>query len=57
VTVISTDLTRNESFDAVYRTYFHRHYPARGYAGASALQYGAHFEVLGVAVKPAHLQL
>jgi 2-iminobutanoate/2-iminopropanoate deaminase len=57
VTVISTDLSRNETFDAIYRTYFHGHYPARGLLGASALQQGAHFEVLGVAVKPARLQL
>jgi 2-iminobutanoate/2-iminopropanoate deaminase len=57
VTVISTDLSRNETFDAVYRTYFHGHYPARGFVGASALLHGAHFEVLGVAVKPARLQL
>jgi 2-iminobutanoate/2-iminopropanoate deaminase len=57
VTVISTDLSRNETFDAIYRTYFHGHYPARGLLGASALQQGAHFEVVGVAVKPARLQL
>ncbi len=57
VTVISTDLSRNATFDAVYRTYFHGHYPARGYVGASTLLQGAHFEVLGVAVKPARLQL
>jgi 2-iminobutanoate/2-iminopropanoate deaminase len=57
VTVISTDLSRSETFDAVYRSYFHAHYPARGFVGASALLHGAHFEVLGVAVKPARLQL
>jgi 2-iminobutanoate/2-iminopropanoate deaminase len=57
VTVISTDLSRNESFDAVYRTYFHGHYPARAMVGAGTLLQGAHFEVLGVAVKPARLQL
>jgi 2-iminobutanoate/2-iminopropanoate deaminase len=57
VTVISTDLSRNETFDAIYRSYFHGHYPARGSIGASALLQGAHFEVLGVAVKPARLLL
>jgi len=51
VTVISTDLSRNETFDAVYRTYFHGHYPARAFIGADKLVRGAHFEVLGIAVK------
>lgn len=57
VTVFSTDVSRNESFDAIYRTYFHGHYPARGFVGTSTLQHGAHFEVLGVAVRPPRLQL
>jgi 2-iminobutanoate/2-iminopropanoate deaminase len=57
VTVFSTDANRNETFDAIYRTYFHGHYPARGFVGTSTLERRAHFEVLGVAVKPAHMQL
>jgi 2-iminobutanoate/2-iminopropanoate deaminase len=57
ITVFSTDVSRNESFDAIYRTYFHGHYPARGFVGTSTLQHGAHFEILGVAVKPPHMQL
>jgi hypothetical protein len=57
VTVFSTDASRNETFDAIHRTYFHAHCLARGLVGTSTLQHGAHFEVLGVAVKPSHLQL
>ena len=57
VTVFSTDAALNGTFDAVYRTYFHGHYPARGFVVTPALQRGAHFEVLGIAVKPPHLQL
>ena len=58
VTVFSTDPALNETFDAVYRSYFHdRSYPARGFVGASSLQQGAHFEVLGVAVERPRLQL
>jgi 2-iminobutanoate/2-iminopropanoate deaminase len=57
VTVISTDCNLNGAFDAVYRTYFHSRYPARGFVGATALAGGAHFELLGVAIKPPLLQL
>lgn len=57
VTVISTDPSLSESFDAVYKSYFHGHYPARGFVGANALSGGAHFEILAVAVKPPRLQL
>lgn len=57
VTVFSTDLTLNETFNAVYRHYFHGHYPARAFVGASTLARGAHFEITAVAVKLPHLQL
>ena len=57
VTVFSTDTRLEETFDAVYRSYFHGRYPARGFVRATALQCGAHFEVLGVAVRPSRLQL
>ena len=51
VTVYCTDLALYDRFNAVYRDYFHRHYPARAFIGADRLVRGAHFEVMGVAVR------
>jgi 2-iminobutanoate/2-iminopropanoate deaminase len=53
VTVFCTQPSRNEVFDAVYRSYFHGHYPARGMVGAATLPGDARFEVLGVAIRTA----
>jgi len=52
VTVYCTDLGLYASFNAIYRTYFHDQYPARAFIGAATLLRGAHYEVLGVAVRP-----
>jgi 2-iminobutanoate/2-iminopropanoate deaminase len=51
VTVYSTDLGLYDAFNAVYRGYFHDHYPARAFIGVNQLVRGARFEVAGVAVK------
>ena len=51
VTVYCTDLSLYDTFNAVYATYFHRHYPARAFIGVARLVRGARFEVQGVAVK------
>jgi 2-iminobutanoate/2-iminopropanoate deaminase len=51
VTVFCTDLKLFDAFNAVYRSYFHGHYPARAFIGADSLVRGAHFEVMGVAVR------
>lgn len=51
VTVFCTDLGLYDTFNSVYQTYFHGHYPARAFIGADKLVRGAHFEVLGIAVK------
>ena len=51
VTVYCTDLALYDQFNAVYRSYFHGHYPARAFIGAAKLLRGARFEVQGVAVK------
>jgi 2-iminobutanoate/2-iminopropanoate deaminase len=51
VTVYCTDLALYDRFNAVYRRYFHGHFPARAFIGAAGLVRGAHFEVQGVAVK------
>jgi len=53
VTVFCTDLALYERFNAVYRGYFHDHFPARAFVGVDKLVRGAHFEVMGVAVRPA----
>jgi len=51
VTVYCTDLALYDRFNAVYRSYFRGHYPARAFIGAASLVRGAHFEVQGIAVK------
>ncbi len=52
VTIYCTDLDLYDGFNAVYRGYFHGHYPARAFIGVSRLVRGAHFEIAGVAAKP-----
>ena len=56
VTVYCTDLDLYDKFNAIYRTYFHGHYPARAFIGVNKLVRGAHFEVAGVAVNPAGIR-
>ena len=56
VTVYCTDLELYDKFNAVYRTYFHGHYPARAFVGINKLVRGAHFEVAGVAVNSAGIR-
>lgn len=53
VTIFCTDLQLYDTFNAVYRTYFHGHYPARAFIGSGKLLRGGHFEVQGVAIKGA----
>ncbi|HEY1874237.1 MAG TPA: RidA family protein [Steroidobacteraceae bacterium] len=53
VTVYCTDLQLYDTFNTVYRTYFHGHYPARAFIGSDKLLRGAHFEVQGVATRSA----
>jgi 2-iminobutanoate/2-iminopropanoate deaminase len=56
VTVYCTDLDLYDKFNAIYRTYFHGHYPARAFIGINKLVRGAHFEVAGVAANPAGIR-
>lgn len=51
--VFCTDLTLYDTFNGVYRGYFKHGFPARAFIGTNALVRGAHFEVLGVAVRHA----
>jgi 2-iminobutanoate/2-iminopropanoate deaminase len=51
VTIYCTDLQLYGSFNDIYRSYFHGHFPARAFIGVKELVRGAHFEVMGTAVK------
>jgi len=51
VTIYCTDLQLYDTFNAIYRSYFHGHYPARAFIGSGTLLRGAHFEMQAVAVK------
>ena len=45
------DLSLYDDFNAVYRTYFKEHFPARAFLGSGPLLRGGRFEVLGTAVR------
>jgi 2-iminobutanoate/2-iminopropanoate deaminase len=51
--IFCTDLKLFETFNGVYKTYFHADYPARAFIGASTLLRGGRYEVTGIAVKKA----
>jgi len=51
VQIFTSDLKYYADFNAVYRTYFKSPMPARAFVGAGSLLGGAHFEVMGIAVK------
>jgi len=52
--IFCTDLKLYDTFNAVYKTYFHGDYPARAFLGAANLLRGGRYEVMGIAVKRAH---
>ena len=51
VQVFSPRLDLYDQFNAVYRTYFSKNFPARAFIGSGPLLRNARFEVLGIAVK------
>jgi 2-iminobutanoate/2-iminopropanoate deaminase len=51
VQIFTSDLANYGAFNEVYRTYFKGPLPARAFIGAGSLLGGAHFEVMGIAVK------
>jgi 2-iminobutanoate/2-iminopropanoate deaminase len=53
VEVHSWDVGLYETFNNVYKGYFHGEYPVRAFLGSGKLLRGARFEVLGTAVKSA----
>ncbi len=53
VQIFCTDLKLYDTFNGVYKTYFHGDYPARAFIGANQLLRGGRYEVMGIAVKRA----
>jgi enamine deaminase RidA (YjgF/YER057c/UK114 family) len=51
VQVYCPDLSLYEGFNAVYRTYFEKGFPARAFIGSGPLLLGSRFEISAVAVK------
>jgi 2-iminobutanoate/2-iminopropanoate deaminase len=51
IQIFCTNLEYVDTFNTVYRTYFHRDYPARALIGANKLLLNARFEVQAIAVK------
>ncbi len=51
VTVHCPDVGLYDKFNAAYRAYFKGDLPARAFLGSGPLLFGAHFEMLGTAVK------
>lgn len=51
IQVFCTDLRLYDTFNAIYKTYFHGDYPARAFVGADKLLRGGRYEVMGIAVK------
>jgi 2-iminobutanoate/2-iminopropanoate deaminase len=51
VQIFAADLADYQAFNAVYRTYFTREFPARAFLGAGSLLNDARFEVLGIAAR------
>ena len=51
VQVFCSDVKHYDAFNAVYRTYFKKEFPARAFIGAGTLLFNARFELQGIAVK------
>ena len=51
VTLYCPDLTLYDKFNAGYKTYFKKDFPARAFIGSGPLLRGAHFEIQGIAAK------
>jgi reactive intermediate/imine deaminase len=51
VQVFCPDLALYDRFNAVYRTYFSKEFPARAFIGSGPLLRGGRFEVQGIAVR------
>jgi 2-iminobutanoate/2-iminopropanoate deaminase len=49
--IFCTDLKLYDTFNGIYKTYFHGDFPARAFVGTDKLLRNGHYEVLGIAVK------
>jgi len=49
--IFCPDVSLWEQFNAIYRTFFSGPLPARAFLGSGPLLFGAHFEVMGIAVR------
>jgi 2-iminobutanoate/2-iminopropanoate deaminase len=55
VEIYCTDLKMYGAFNRAYRGFFKSPFPARDFIGAKDLLFGAHFEIMGIAVRDASL--
>ncbi|HLV85660.1 MAG TPA: Rid family hydrolase [Candidatus Sulfotelmatobacter sp.] len=53
VQIFCTDLKLYDTFNSVYKTYFHGDFPARAFIGTNNLVRNGRFEVMGIAIKRA----
>jgi 2-iminobutanoate/2-iminopropanoate deaminase len=53
IQIFCTDLKLYETFNNIYKTYFHDNFPARAFIGVNQLVRNGRFEVMGIAVKKA----
>lgn len=51
VQIFCTDLKLYDTFNGIYKTYFHDNYPARAFVGTDRLLRNGHYEVMAMAVK------
>jgi 2-iminobutanoate/2-iminopropanoate deaminase len=51
VQIFCTDLKLYDTFNSVYKTYFHGDFPARAFIGTDKLLRNGHYEVMGIAIK------
>ena len=53
VEIYCTDLKMYGAFNKAYASFFDKPFPARDFIGAKDLLFGAHFEIMGIAVRNA----
>jgi len=51
VQIFCTDLAYYDKFNAAYKTYFSKDFPARAFIGTGSLLRGGHFEMQAIAVR------
>jgi reactive intermediate/imine deaminase len=51
LTIFCPELSLFDTFNKVYRIYFHPPFPARAFIGSGPLLFGARFEIQAIAVK------